>query len=214
MKENKKMMIITSLLCLAPMILGIVYYSQLPAEVPIHWNAAGEVDGYAPKAMAIFGLPAFLFALEWVMYFVILNDPKKQNQSKVMRDLGFWCAPCIGLVVYPMTIFSALGHDVPVVTIALGLCGLLFVVIGNYMPKTKQNYTIGIKLPWTLDDPENWYKTHRLASFVWVVSGIVLIGCAFVPKYAAWLTMVVILIAVLVPTVYSYLLYRKKQKNQ
>ena len=212
MKENKKMIILTSLLCLAPMILGAVYYGRLPEEVPIHWNAAGEVDGYAPKTMAVFGLPVFLFALELVMFFVVLNDPKKQNQSKVIRDLGFWCVPCVGLIVYPMTIFSALGYEFPVTTIAVALCGLLFVVIGNYMPKTKQNYTIGIKLPWTLDDPENWHKTHRLAGFIWVVTGVILIGCAFVPKFAAPVLVAVLVISVLIPTAYSYMLYRKKQK--
>ena len=213
MKESKKTMIITSLLCLAPMILGAVYYGKLPAEMPIHWNAAGEVDGYASKAMAVFGLPLFLFVLEWVMYFVVLNDPKKQNQSKIMRDLGFWSVPSIALVIYPVMIFSALGYDIPIVPIACSLTGLILILCGNYMPKTKQNYTIGIKLPWTLHDPENWYKTHRLASFIWVVCGMVMIGCGFMTKFAVAGLIAVILVATLVPTVYSYMLYRKKQKS-
>ena len=81
------------------------------------------------------------------------------------------------------------------------------------MPKAKQNYTIGIKLPWTLDDTENWNKTHRLGGFLWVIGGIVFLIGAFLPGGAV-LTLVTALVMVLVPTGYSYMLYRKKQKAE
>ena len=213
MKENRKTMLLTCLLCLLPMALGLYFYKELPDQMPIHWNAAGEVDGYAPKALAVFGFPVFFAALELLMFFVILNDPKKQNQSNIMRQLGFWSLPAIEIVVYTATIFSGLGYDLPITTIAMLLVGVMFIVVGNYMPKAKQNYTIGIKLPWTLDDTENWNKTHRLAGFLWVIGGIVFIIGAFLPGGAV-LTLFAILVMVLVPTGYSYMLYRKKQKAE
>ena len=213
MKENRKTMILTCLLCLLPMALGLYFYKELPEQMPIHWNAAGEVDGYASKALAVFGFPVFFAALEVLMFFVILNDPKKQNQSNIMRQLGFWSLPAIEMIVYTATIFSGLGYDLPITTIAMLLVGVMFVVIGNYMPKAKQNYTIGIKLPWTLDDTENWNKTHRLAGFLWVIGGIVFLIGAFLPGGAV-LTLVTALVMVLVPTGYSYMLYRKKQKGE
>ena len=212
MKENRKTMILTCLLCLLPMALGLYFYKDLPDQMPIHWNAAGEVDGYAPKALAVFGFPVFFSALELLMFFVILNDPKKQNQSNIMRQLGFWSLPVIGIIVYTATIFAGLGYDLPMETIAMLLVGVIFVVVGNYMPKAKQNYTIGIKLPWTLDDTENWNKTHRLAGFLWVIGGIVFLVGAFLPG-GAILTIGVVMVMALVPTIYSYLLYRKKQKS-
>ena len=213
MKENRKTMILTCLLCLLPMALGLYFYKELPDQMPIHWNAAGEVDGYAPKALAVFGFPVFFAALELLMFFVILSDPKKQNQSNVMRQLGFWSLPVIGMIVYPMTIFSGMGYDLPVTTIVMLLCGVLFIVVGNYMPKAKQNYTVGIKLPWTLHDTENWNKTHRLAGFLWVIGGILFLVAAFLPGGAV-LTLAIAAVMVLVPTVYSYLLYLKKQKSE
>jgi uncharacterized membrane protein len=213
MKENRKTMILTCLLCLLPMALGLYFYKELPDQMPIHWNAAGEVDGYAPKALAVFGFPVFFAALELLMFFVILNDPKKQNQSNIMRQLGFWSLPAVGIVVYTATIFSGLGYDLPITTIVMILAGVLFIVVGNYMPKAKQNYTIGIKLPWTLDDTENWNKTHRLGGFLWVIGGIVFLIGAFLPGGAV-LTLVTALVMVLVPTGYSYMLYRKKQKGK
>ena len=213
MKENRKTMILTCLLCLLPMALGLYFYKELPDQMPIHWNAAGEVDGYAPKALAVFGFPVFFAALELLMFFVILNDPKKQNQSNIMRQLGFWSLPVIGIIVYTATIFSGLGYDLPITTIVMILVGVLFIIVGNYMPKAKQNYTIGIKLPWTLDDTENWNKTHRLGGFLWVIGGIVFLIGAFLPGGAV-LTLVTALVMVLVPTGYSYMLYRKKQKAE
>lgn len=210
MKENRMTMILTCLLCLLPMALGLYFYKELPEQMPIHWNAAGEVDGYAPKMLAVFGFPVFFAALELLMFFVILNDPKKQNQSNIMRQLGLWSLPVIGIIVYTVTIFSSLGYDLPITTIGTLLVGVLFIVLGNYMPKAKQNYTIGIKLPWTLDDTENWNKTHRLAGFLWVIGGIVFLIGAFLPG-GAILTIAAVLVMVLVPTVYSYLLYQKKK---
>ena len=213
MKENRKTMILTCLLCLLPMALGLYFYKELPDQMPIHWNAAGEVDGYASKALAVFGFPVFFAALEVLMFFVILNDPKKQNQSNIMRQLGFWSLPAIGMIVYTATIFSGLGYDLPITAIVMILVGVLFIIVGNYMPKAKQNYTIGIKLPWTLDDTENWNKTHRLGGFLWVIGGIVFLIGAFLPGGAV-LTLVTALVMVLVPTGYSYMLYRKKQKAE
>ena len=213
MKENSKTMILTCLLCLLPMALGLYFYKELPDQMPIHWNTAGEVDGYAPKTLAVFGFPVFFAALELLMFFVILNDPKKQNQSEIMRQLGFWSLPVVGMIVYPMTIFSGIGYDLPVTTIAMLLCGVILIVVGNYMPKAKQNYTVGIKLPWTLHDTENWNKTHRLAGFLWVIGGILFLVAAFLPG-GAILTVAIAIVMVLIPTVYSYLLYRKKQKSE
>ena len=94
------------------------------------------------------------------------------------------------------------------------LLGLMFIVIGNYLPKCKQSYTMGIKLPWTLNDEENWNRTHRLGGKLWVACGLIFIVSMFLPnKFMVAITLVVITIAVLVPTVYSYLLFREKEKH-
>ena len=87
--------------------------------------------------------------------------------------------------------------------------GALFVIIGNYMPKCKQSYTIGIKIPWTLNDEENWNKTHRMAGFLWVIGGVVIMATAFLGTFQ--LLFVVLIPMVIIPFVYSYLLYKKNK---
>jgi uncharacterized membrane protein len=88
--------------------------------------------------------------------------------------------------------------------------GVTFLYIGNYMPKCKQNFTLGIKLPWTLNSEANWNATHRLAGKVWMAAGVLFLLCIFLPKPALMLALLIILpVMVLVPLVYSYLYYKK-----
>jgi uncharacterized membrane protein len=105
---------------------------------------------------------------------------------------------------------TALGHKVSVEIIMPLFIGALVVVIGNYLPKCKQSYTMGIKLPWTLNDEENWNKTHRLAGFLWVICGVVMMATAFLGEF--WLFFVLLIPMTIIPTVYSYSLYKKKMK--
>jgi uncharacterized membrane protein len=109
-----------------------------------------------------------------------------------------------------MVYATALGHKVSVEIIMPLFMGALFVIIGNYMPKCKQSYTMGIKLPWTLDDEENWNKTHRMAGFLWVTGGVVIMATAITG--ALWISFVLFVPMVAVPVVYSYLLYKNKNK--
>ena len=88
--------------------------------------------------------------------------------------------------------------------------GVIFLVTGNYLPKCRQNYTIGIKLPWTLDDEENWNYTHRLAGKLWMIGGVLIILLGFqtvVPPMAVSLTIMVVM--TMIPAIASYLYYKK-----
>ena len=206
-KNNLKILIITSIIILLPILAGVALWNQLPESVPIHWNAAGEVDGWASKTMAVFGLPAFLLAIHWVGVVATFSDPKKQNHSQKILALVFWLVPVLSLILMAVTYFSAMGQDVRIEIIVYMLLGLLFVFIGNYLPKCKQNYTIGIKIPWTLHSEENWNRTHRLAGYVWVGGGFaIMISGIF---GILWVVLAACIVMVLVPVIYSFILNRK-----
>jgi uncharacterized membrane protein len=112
-----------------------------------------------------------------------------------------------------MVYAHALGMTLDVDTIALLLMGVMFLIIGNYMPKCKQNYTLGIKLPWTLNSEANWNATHRLAGRVWVIGGVLLLACVFLPENALAVAMQILLpVMVLIPVVYSYAYHKKHDK--
>ena len=206
-KKNLKVLIITSIIILLPMLAGLILWNQLPEQVPFHWNAAGEIDGWASKAMAVFVPSAAMLALQWLCVLVTSADPKKQNHPEKVKVLVLWLIPLITVFISALMYISALGVSVRVERLMPILLGLVFVAIGNYMPKCKQNYTIGIKIPWTLASEENWNRTHRLAGWVWVGGGVVMLLSGFLGIF--WLTLVPAIIMVAVPLIYSYILHKK-----
>lgn len=210
-KKNLPKLIITSLITLIPILIGLILWDKLPDQLPMHWNTNGDVDDYATKTQAVFLMPIILVAFHWICALVTSLDPKKQNISDKTFTLVLWIIPVISLLCNSMVYATALGHKVSVEIIMPLFMGALFIVIGNYLPKCKQSYTVGIKLPWTLDDEENWNKTHRMAGFLWVIGGVIIMATAFLGIF--WLFFVVLIPMIVVPTVYSYILYKKSKKE-
>jgi uncharacterized membrane protein len=214
-KINKGKVILTTLVTLLPIIIGLILWNKLPQRIPTHWNTAGEIDGWSSKAFAVFGLPCILTAIHLLCLIGSSADPKKKNHAGQLWGIVFWICPVISLLMMAVTYGSALGMELKVEKIMMLLVGVMFVVVGNYLPKCKQNYTMGIKIPWTLNDEENWNYTHRLGGKIWVGTGIVSLLCVLLPSTVMAVVLIaVILVATLVPTICSYLFYRKKMKNQ
>ena len=206
-KKNLKALIITSCVIVLPVLAGLALWTRLPQQLPTHWNAAGEIDGWSSKAFAVFALPLILLAAQWLCVLATLADPKKHNHGGKILLVVFWIIPVLSVVVNGSIYATALGAGIAMEVITPLLVGLTFVIIGNYLPKCKQNYTVGIKLPWTLQSEDNWNRTHRMAGRLWVIGGIVILLCGFLG--GVWLILPVTLIMVVAPMIYSYVLYRK-----
>ena len=206
-KKNLNILIITSIVILLPVLAGVVLWDTLPEQIPTHWNAAGEIDGWSSKPFAIFGLPLMMLAMHWLCVLVTAADPKKANHSNKLIHLVLWIIPIISVVLFVLTYVVALGTEVRMEMVMPLLVGFVLTVVGNYLPKCKQSYTIGIKIPWTLHSEENWNRTHRFAGRLWLVCGLGIMLTAFVGGF--WFFLPIVLVMVLAPTVYSYLLHRK-----
>ena len=206
-KKHLKSLIIATLILLLPVLAGVILWDQLPAQMPTHFNAAGEVDGWSSKAFAVFGLPMILVAAEWLCMVGTSMDPKKKGHPEKVVKLVLWIIPVLSIVMHVITYAVALGREVRVEVIMPLLMGVIFIIIGNYLPKCRQNYTIGIKIPWTLVSEENWNRTHRMAGKLWVAGGIATLLTAFLGGFAIFIGIVVLM--AFVPFIYSYLLFRK-----
>ena len=206
--KNKKLLVITSLICLLPMLVGAALYSRLPETIATHFDLQGNPDGWSSRAFAVFGLPGILLAVNLLLPFMLQADPKRRNMSGALINITIWTIPVLSLICSGLTLGRALGYDVRIERVLPVFMGVLFILIGNYLPKTKQSYTMGIKLPWTLASEENWNRTHRMAGFLWVIAGLYFIVMSFIGwSFPAFL--IPLFVIILVPTVYSYLLYRK-----
>lgn len=211
LKQNKFIIIITALITLLPIFVGMILWNRLPQQLPTHWGADGEINGYSGKAMAVFGLPLILTACHLLCTLLTLADPKKKNISGKIFVMLLWICPIISLLCGTMIYCTVLGVEINTAFTMSFIVGIIFIVIGNYLPKCRQNYTVGIKLPWTLASESNWIKTHRFAGPLWVVGGIVIILTAFLKS--AWILFAVIMVVAILPTIYSYLYYVKNEKN-
>ena len=210
LKANRKTLIITSTVTILPVLIGIICWDRLPDVMATHFGMNNEANGFSSKVFAVFGLPLVLLAVLWVGAFVTAHDPKRQNISPKMFSLMLWIAPVISLVaaatIYPVN----LGYELDIAFFSELLLGLMFIMIGNYLPKARQNYTIGIRIPWTLANEENWNRTHRLAGYLWMICGILMIIISLTRVVSAEWLIGIFLIIVLVPCIYSFWLHAKK----
>jgi len=206
-KKYKKTMILTSVVMLIPILIGVLLWDRLPEQVATHFDFEGNPNGWTSRGFTVFGIPLFLLVCQWIAAAVTLSDPKHKNLSEKVFRMILWIVPMASLLLAIVCYGYELGYETSDRTIAFATMGVLFIVIGNYLPKCRQNYTIGIKIPWTLHDEENWNHTHRMAGYLWILGGLLMIVNIFL-KWD-WLFPVVLAVAVLVPTVYSYLYYRK-----
>ena len=213
LKKYSKTLIITTIIILLPMLAGLMLWNRLPEQFPMHFNAAGEVDGYGSKAFAVFGLPLMLVAFQWLCAVGSLKmDPKAKNLEGKVFSLVLWIIPVLSIVMNALVYCTALGMNMNVQIIVPLLMGLLMVIIGNWLPKCKPTWTLGIKLPWTLADENNWNRTHRFAGPIWVVCGLVIMLCGLIGGAFLWVMVAAFVLMIAAPTVYSYLLFKGKIK--
>ena len=210
LKNNRILAIVTTIIILLPIIAGLILWNKLPAEMPTHWDLHGNADNYSGKAFAVFALPLFLAAIHWLGIFAISRDPRNADNNKKLLALPLYIVPFISLLVFTAIYSAALGHTFDFTAIVCSFLGLLFIIIGNYMPKARRNHTVGIRIPWTLKSDVNWERTHRFAAPLWFVGGAITIVLALID----WMlpVTIVFLIMVALPILYSFIYYLKREK--
>ena len=213
LKANKRTLVITGIITVLPILAGLILWNRLPDVMATHFGMNGEANGFSSKAFAVFGIPLFCLAIQWLCAFITSQDPRRQNISPKLFSLVLWTIPMVSLfcavTIYPFN----LGISMNPSTAGLVLVSIMFIVIGNYLPKTRQNYTIGIKIPWTLADEDTWNRTHRMAGFLWTAGGIVMLLLTICGAGRFEWLFVFILCMVLIPCIYSFFLHTRQSKG-
>ena len=194
-----KLDIMTALLTLCSMIPGMVVYNRLPERIAIHFDINNQPDGWSGRAFAVFGIPLMLTAMHLLACLFTNSDERVKNSPQMSRVVRF-LIPVIAFVVETAMVLFALEKITDIGMIALCLLGILMIVMGNYLPKTRQNRFMGIRTKKTLGNEEIWNKTHRLTGFVWTAAGVVIIPLAVLSLYIP--AVIVLFVAILIPFFY------------
>ena len=209
-KEMLKTWIVVAL----AVILAIVGILIMPDTIPTHFGPSGEPDAWGSKFTVLL-YPAILVLVTVLAVPMIKLDPKQDNYERFSKYyynffLGF---ALFFLAMEAANIAIAMGTAINVGSIICFVTGVLMFFVGNMMPKIKQNFFFGIKTPWALTDEENWFKTHRLGGKTFAAGGIAIMIAAFIPgESKIWILLAVVLLMVFVPFVYSYVIFKNKQK--
>lgn len=177
-------------------------------EARIDEVIADAVETIQPTAeKRNFGLPLFMFAMMWFCFLFTHVDPKRQNISpKLIRAL-VWFMAALSPIVVCSSYAIALGINVNITLLTYLIIGLMLLVIGNYLAKTKQNYCAGIRLPWTLSSEENWNRTHRVSSRLFIFCGLAMIANGFLDSKI--LLFFIMAVLIVIPYAYSFFLFKK-----
>ena len=175
MKRNKNKVILSSIVVLLPMVIGLLIWNQLPKDVATHFGFNGQPDGYSSKEFAVFVLPLIIFVIHLFCIFAVSTDPKSKNINDKMYSIVLWICPLVSVFICNCIYGYTLGFIKNIGFITGLLLGTLYIVLGNYLPTVKPNYTVGIRVPWTLNDQDNWYHTHRFSGKCMVLGGVLLI---------------------------------------
>ena len=212
--KNKKYWLLTAAITLLPIFVGLLLWNRLPDRLPTHFGIDGAADGWSGKGFAVFGLPLLMLFFHGTMYFATRLDKQNRGHNEKVMNLVGLIFPTMSIVNSVVIYSLALGKELNLSMLLFPLLGLLFIVIGNWLPKIKQNSTLGIKIKWTLYNEENWNKTHRFAGYCWVFGGALFCLMGFVPgKMLIFLLPIQIIVLACVPMVYSWLLAKKQQRE-
>lgn len=198
------------LISLVPCIYLISIYSQLPNQVPTHWNYNGEIDDYSKKSF-LFVVLLLLIGSNYLIFLVLPKiDPKQkiQQMGAKLNNLRFIMTlfmSALGLYIIHLSSTSTNNPE-----LIYPIIGLLIACLGNYFQTLKPNYFIGIRTPWTLENGEVWKKTHQLAGKIWFIGGLLIALTFLLPKKMNTIVFISITaIITIIPIIYSYKEFKK-----
>ncbi|MEQ9280894.1 MAG: SdpI family protein [Balneola sp.] len=200
------------ILLLAPFIASFILWENMPDIVPVHFNAAGEADDFGPKWINAFLLPGIAFATYLFLLIIPAIDPKKRIKNTQKPIAAIRIVISLFLIgVYVMVMMKTFDIEADIGQFILVSVGVLIAITGNYMNSIKPNYFIGLRTPWTLEDPEVWKKTHRFASRLWIIGGLFMAITAFIPTLKGSLYVIVgsVILLAIIPLIYSYQIFNK-----
>ncbi len=214
---SKKFTLIV-LLLITVLSLGLSVWAApgLPQRVPSHWNAAGQIDGYAPRAQALWLMPLLGLGIGIFLLFLPVIDPLRKNIEQFRGAYNWIVIALAAFLAYlhALTLLAGLGASFNMTFTLLPALALMMIGLGFVIERTKPNWIAGIRTPWTLSSPTVWEKTHRLGGLTFKLAGLAsLLGLLMPMEAGLWFALLPLALGALIPVGYSYWLYQQEQKK-
>lgn len=220
MKKSSPIGILIILLIISiPLIYTASIYSSLPETIPVHFDIDGKPNGYGNKNTLWF-ITLLLSVISAGMYLLIKNLPKIDPKKTAGQTPELYHKIAVILVIFLcainiIVVYASVNGSININNLLLPLLGLMFLVLGNYMHSIKPNYFVGFRLPWTLENEDNWRKTHQLVGKLWVPGGLVItISTLLLPARIGFIIFLgITMMITIIPAVFSYRYFKKQQSN-
>ncbi|MBQ8391636.1 MAG: DUF1648 domain-containing protein [Clostridia bacterium] len=197
-----KILIITCLVCLSSILLGLYLWDDLPDKVAIHFNIYNEADNFASKGFAVFGLPIMMVFLQ--MFCCIINDLNSHKHGKRIKleTATKWIIPIMTIILQIITFGYSLGWNIDIRKAVAIIIGVMFLVIGNYLPKLDyvKNYNL---------DTEKARKINRFIGYETVIMGVLMLITIFLPPIATAIWLVLLIPYTIISVIYGIKVGRK-----
>jgi len=198
----------------------LVVYDYLPEQagiLPMLLDQEGNYIYYAPKIWTAIGVPLFLFVLNIIQKIITPQISKMEISPKEIIALLDWIIPIGSLFIFPFVLFMAMGINIPYVKVSLILVALVFIALGNYMPKIRINESYKIKLLKKLNEPDIRSKYYRAGGYCFIIGGVIIIIVSFfmnefIVFYILTLSIPILIMLISIP--YYFFISNKKTKNK
>lgn len=210
-KTYKKTIILTIVLILLPMVVGVVLWEKLPLQMVTHWGVNNEPNGWMSRPMAVFGLPIICAALQILAVVATEKDKRKDNLHRKSVAMVLWIVPVVTWVCSAVTYGYVFYEKINVGLICCLLVGLLFIALGNQLPRQMQNHVFGIRTKLTLSDEDVWRASHRFGGWVMTLGGVVVVLCSLFQWW--WVVIAVFVVIAVVTLGYPRWYYNKREKK-
>ncbi len=204
MKKMKKNDFLAVAICLIPMIAGVILYDKLPDRIATNYDFTMKESGYSSKVFVVFVMPLIFAAVLFGSLVYLRNVKQKESLGKMIPIIQIFF-PTAVILVFGLLFLSALDMLKDIGFSVCLIVSLLMIYLGNYMPKIRKNWIIGIRTPHTLKSEELWYRTHRFAGVCVTLSGVVALALTLLKLYIP--AFIIMVASVIIPAIYAEISY-------
>ncbi len=199
-----RILILTAIVCLLPILLGVALWEQLPETMAIHFDMHNQPDNFASKGFVVFGLPCLMTFFQIVSCLAVDFNSKVRGEQKKIEQVSKWILPAVMVVLYITTLGYGMGWNIDIRMVAAVLTGGMFLVIGNYLPKLDyiKHYNL---------DTDKARKINRFVGFETVILGILFLGSIFFPPVATVVCVFLMIPCIVIGVIYGVAIGKSKE---